>query len=93
LTRISNVVMARDFWAGSSGHVKIMFGRTCCAALSVSGHAPGVPIDSATRPVFSASVVLYLEVAAIPLASSLAATWIPAARATRVEPAITLRGD
>ncbi len=28
-----------------------------------------------------------------PAGSSLAATWIPAARATRVEPAITLRGD
>ena len=35
----------------------------------------------------------YLKIAAILLASSLAATWIPAARATRVEPAITLRGD
>jgi putative ABC transport system permease protein len=35
----------------------------------------------------------YLEIAAILLASSLAATWIPAARATRVEPAITLRGE
>jgi len=35
----------------------------------------------------------YLEIAAILLASSLAATWVPAARATRVEPAITLRGD
>jgi predicted permease len=37
--------------------------------------------------------IAYLEIAAILLASSLAATWIPAARATRVEPAITLRGD
>ena len=37
--------------------------------------------------------IAYLEIAAILLASSLAATWIPAARATRVAPAITLRGD
>jgi hypothetical protein len=37
--------------------------------------------------------IAYLEIAAILPASSLAATWIPAARATRVEPAITLRGD
>jgi hypothetical protein len=37
--------------------------------------------------------IAYLEIAAILLASSLAATWIPAARATRVEPAVTLRGD
>ena len=37
--------------------------------------------------------IAYLEIAAILLASSLAATWIPAVRATRVEPAITLRGD
>jgi len=37
--------------------------------------------------------IAYLEVAGILLASSLAATWLPAARATRVEPAITLRGD
>ena len=37
--------------------------------------------------------IAYLEIAAILVASSLAATWIPAARATRVEPAITLRGD
>ena len=37
--------------------------------------------------------IAYLEIAAILLASSLVATWIPAARATRVEPAITLRGD
>ncbi len=35
----------------------------------------------------------YVEVAAILLASSLAATWIPAARATRVDPATTLRAD
>jgi predicted permease len=35
----------------------------------------------------------YLGIAAILLASSLAATLIPAARATRVDPAITLRGD
>ena len=37
--------------------------------------------------------IAYLEIAAILLASSLAATWIPAVRATPVEPAITLRGD
>ena len=37
--------------------------------------------------------IAYLEIAGILLATSLAATWIPAARATRVEPAITLRGD
>lgn len=37
--------------------------------------------------------IVYLEIAAILLASSLVATWIPAARATRVEPARTLRGD
>ena len=37
--------------------------------------------------------IAYLEIAAILLASSLAATWIPAVRTTRVEPAITLRGD
>jgi putative ABC transport system permease protein len=37
--------------------------------------------------------IAYLEIAAILLASSLAATWIPAVRATRVEPAISLRGD
>jgi predicted permease len=37
--------------------------------------------------------IAYLGIAAILLASSLAATWVPAARATRVEPAITLRGD
>jgi hypothetical protein len=37
--------------------------------------------------------IAYLEIAAILVASSLTATWIPAARATRVEPAITLRGD
>ena len=37
--------------------------------------------------------ISYLEIAAILVASSLTATWLPAARATRVEPAITLRGD
>ena len=40
-----------------------------------------------------ADPIAYLEIAAILLASSLAATWIPAVRATRVEPAVTLRGD
>jgi predicted permease len=37
--------------------------------------------------------IAYLWIAGILLASSLAATLVPAARATRVEPAITLRGD
>jgi len=48
------------------------------------------PRRSCALPTISSA---YLEIAAILLASSLAATWIPAARATRVEPAVTLRGD
>ena len=37
--------------------------------------------------------IAYLWIAGILLASSLAATLVPAVRATRVEPAITLRGE
>jgi predicted permease len=37
--------------------------------------------------------IAYIEISGILLAAALAATWIPALRATRIEPAITLRGD
>jgi ABC-type lipoprotein release transport system permease subunit len=37
--------------------------------------------------------IAYLGIAGILLASAVAATLIPAVRAARVEPAITLRGD
>ena len=37
--------------------------------------------------------IAYLEIAIILVTRSLLAAWIPAARATRVEATITLRGD
>ena len=37
--------------------------------------------------------IAYFEVAAILVVAAFVATWIPAARAAAVEPAITLRGD
>ena len=67
----------------------------------LAGLAAGLALSLIVTPLLRRSLygmspfdpIAYLEIAAILLASSLAATWIPAARATRVEPAITLRGD
>ena len=67
----------------------------------LAGLAAGLALSLVVTPLLRRSLygmspfdpIAYLEIAAILLASSLAATWIPAARATRVEPAITLRGD
>jgi predicted permease len=67
----------------------------------LAGLAAGLALSLVVTPLLRRALygmspfdpIAYLEVAAILLACSLAATWIPAARATRVEPAITLRGD
>jgi len=67
----------------------------------LAGLAAGLALSLVVTPMLRRSLygmspfdpIVYLEIAAILLASSLAATWIPAARATRVEPAIILRGD
>jgi hypothetical protein len=67
----------------------------------LAGLAAGVALSLIVTPLLRRTLygmspfdaVAYLEIAAILVASSLAATWIPAVRATRVEPAITLRGE
>jgi predicted permease len=67
----------------------------------LAGLAAGLALSLVVTPLLRSALygmspfdpIAYLEIAALLLASSLAATWIPAARATRVEPAITLRGD
>jgi putative ABC transport system permease protein len=67
----------------------------------LAGLASGLALSLVVTPLLRRSLygmspfdpIAYLEIAAILLASSLVATWIPAARATRVEPAVTLRGD
>jgi len=67
----------------------------------LAGLAAGLALSLVVTPLLRRTLygmspfdpIAYLEIAAILLASSLAATWIPAARATGVEPAITLRGD
>jgi predicted permease len=67
----------------------------------LAGLALGVVLSLIVTPLLRRSLygmsrfdaIAYLEIAGLLLASALAATWIPAARAIRVEPAITLRGD
>ncbi len=67
----------------------------------LAGLIAGVALSLIVTPLLRRSLygmspfdpIAYLEIAAILIASSLLATWIPAARATRVEPAVTLRGD
>ena len=67
----------------------------------LAGLAAGMALSLIVTPLLRRSLygmspfdpIAYLEIAGILLATSLVATWIPAARATRVEPAITLRGD
>ena len=67
----------------------------------LAGLAAGVALSLIVTPLLRRALygmspfdpIAYLEIAGILLVTSLAATWIPAVRATRVEPAITLRGD
>ncbi len=67
----------------------------------LAGLAAGMALSLIVTPLLRRSLygmspfdpIAYLQIAGILLATSLVATWIPAARATRVEPAITLRGD
>jgi ABC-type lipoprotein release transport system permease subunit len=67
----------------------------------IAGLAAGMALSLIVTPVLRRALygmspfdpVAYLEIAGILLVTSLAATWIPAVRATRIEPAITLRGD
>jgi hypothetical protein len=67
----------------------------------LAGLAAGVALSLIATPLLRRTLygmspfdpIAYLEIAGILVASSLVATWIPAARAIRVEPAVTLRGD
>jgi hypothetical protein len=67
----------------------------------LGGLAAGVGLSLIVMPLLRSALygmspfdpIAYLEICGILLASSLAATWIPAARAVAVEPAITLRGE
>ena len=67
----------------------------------LAGLAAGLALSLMTTPVLRRALyglspfdpIAYLGIAGILLATALAATWIPADRATRIEPAITLRGD
>jgi putative ABC transport system permease protein len=68
---------------------------------ALAGLTAGVVLSLIVTPVLRGALygmspfdpVAYLGIAVILLASSVAAAWIPALRATRIEPAITLRGD
>lgn len=87
------------FGAGGSEVVGLVLRSATRPVLA--GLAVGLALSLMLAPVLRQSLyglspfdpAAYLGIAAILLASSLAATWVPARRATRVEPAITLRDD
>ena len=85
--------------ARDSQVVRLILHRAAWPVLA--GLAAGMALSLIVTPLLRRSLygmspfdpIAYLQIAGILLATSLVATWIPAARATRVEPAITLRGD
>ena len=86
---------------GARGSQVVQLVLRSATAPVLAGLAAGLALSLVVTPLLRSGLygmspfdpIAYLGIAAILLASSLTATWVPAARATRVEPAITLRGD
>jgi predicted permease len=68
----------------------ILLGLIAGLVLSVSG---AQLMRSALYGMSPFDPVAYFQIAVIMIAAAVAATWLPALRATRVAPAVTLRGD